>query len=51
MLAAVITLLAPPRSPTRSVKVFLVSVVFLVALAGLGAVFGKTLGDFLRGAN
>ena len=32
-------------------KVFLVAVAFFIALIGLGAVFGKTLGDFLRNVN
>jgi hypothetical protein len=42
-------------SDARSHRQFWTRVVaasaFLLALMGLGAVFGKTLGDFLRGVN
>jgi hypothetical protein len=47
--------LAAARSDTPTVtdaaKVFRVAVAFFIALVGPGAVFGKTLGDFLRNVN
>jgi hypothetical protein len=51
VLSMLITYLADPCGLKQSAKVFVVSVVVLAALMGLGAVFGKTLGDFLRNAN
>jgi hypothetical protein len=32
-------------------RLFLVAAAFFITLMGLGAVFGKTLGDFLRNVN
>ena len=43
--------LAATQNAKQFVKVFLVSVALLLTLMGLGAVFGKTLGDFLRNVN
>jgi hypothetical protein len=50
-LSALFTYLADPRSPRQFAKIFLVSAGLLLTLMGLGAVFGKTLGDFLRNVN
>jgi hypothetical protein len=50
-LAGIVAYLAEPRGRKEGVKVFAVALAFLVTLMGLGAVFGKTLGDFLRGVN
>lgn len=36
---------------TRILTMFLVSLAVFAALAGIGAVFGKVLGDFLRNVN
>jgi hypothetical protein len=49
-LACIVAYLAEPRGLKQCVKVFAVSLEFLLALMGLG-VFGKTLGDFLRNVN
>lgn len=51
VLAAAIAWLADARDTRSFVQVFIISVVLLLALMGLGAVFGKTLGDFLRNVN
>ena len=48
-LAASFGWLAVPRDRWHYLRVFATSAAFLAALMGLGAVFGKTLGDFLRG--
>ena len=50
-LAAAISYLAEPRGRIETAKVFLVTLAFLITLMGLGVVFGKTLGDFLRNVN
>jgi hypothetical protein len=50
-LSAVVAYLAELRGLKQSVTAFAVALGFLVALMGLGAVFGKTLGDFLRNVN
>ena len=50
-LAGVVAYLAEPRGLKQGVKVFAVALLFMATLMGLGAVFGKTLGDFLRNAN
>ena len=49
--AAVLTYLSEPRTPVQSVKRLIVTIIALFALMGMGAVFGKTLGDFLRNVN
>jgi H+/gluconate symporter-like permease len=51
MLAALFAWLSSPRTIGQFCKAFTISVVFLTTLMGLGAVFGKTLGDFLRNVN
>jgi hypothetical protein len=43
--------LAEPTDTKQYVKVFIVSAGLLLTLMGMGAVFGKTLGDFLRNVN
>jgi len=50
-MSALFAWLADARSARTFGKVFLVSVGLLLTLMGLGAVFGKTLGDFLRNVN
>ncbi len=50
-LSALFAYLADPRSSRQFAKIFLVSAGLLLTLMGLGAVFGKTLGDFLRNVN
>jgi hypothetical protein len=50
-MSALFACLADARSPRQFAKVFLASAGLLLALMGLGAVFGKTLGDFLRNVN
>ena len=50
-LSLLVTYLAEPRDYTRAAQIFGVSVAALVTLMGLGAVFGKVLGDFLRNVN
>jgi len=50
-MSALFAYLADPRSPRQFAKVFLASAGMLLTLMGLGAVFGKTLGDFLRNVN
>jgi len=50
-LSTLFAYLADPRSPRQFAKIFLVSAGLLLTLMGLGAVFGKTLGDFLRNVN
>ena len=50
-LSALFAYLADPRSPRQFAKIFLVSAGLLLTLMGLGAMFGKTLGDFLRNVN
>jgi hypothetical protein len=49
--AAVLTYLSEPRTRGQSVTRLIVTIVALFALMGMGAVFGKTLGDFLRNVN
>jgi hypothetical protein len=51
LLSALFAWLAEPRDGTRFLKFFLLSAALLATLIGLGAVFGKTLGDFLRNVN
>lgn len=51
LFAALAAALSDPPTVAAAAKVFLVAVAFLIALIGLGAVFGKTLGDFLRNVN
>jgi H+/gluconate symporter-like permease len=46
--AALVTALSDSPTVGTAARVFLVAVAFVVTLMGLGAVFGKTLGDFLR---
>ncbi|MGC4082341.1 MAG: hypothetical protein QM736_09610 [Vicinamibacterales bacterium] len=48
LLALLFAWLSAPRTRWQFVKAFVTSVTVLVTLMGLGAVFGKTLGDFLR---
>jgi hypothetical protein len=48
-LGGIVAYLAEPRGLKQGVKVLAIALAFLVTLMGLGAVFGKTLGDFLRG--
>jgi hypothetical protein len=50
-LAAAVAGLAEPRGLRHFLTVFLGAVTFFLTLIGLGAVFGKVLGDFLRGVN
>lgn len=50
-LSGVLAYLSDPRTPRQYVKRLLVIVVLLLALMGIGAVSGKTLGDFLRNVN
>lgn len=50
-LAAAVSYLAEPRGRIEAAKVFLVTLAVFITLMGLGAVFGKTLGDFLRNVN
>ena len=50
-MSALFAYLADPRSPRQFAKVFFASAGMLLTLMGLGAVFGKTLGDFLRNVN
>ena len=49
--AALVTKLSDPPTLPAAARVFLVAVAFFISLIGLGAVFGKTLGDFLRNVN
>jgi hypothetical protein len=49
--AALVAALSDPPTITAAAKVFLAAVAFFIALIGLDAVFGKTLGDFLRNVN
>ena len=51
LLSVLVTYLAEPRDGTHFAKMFVVSAGALVTLMGLGAVFGKVLGDFLRNVN
>ena len=51
LLSLVVTYLADPRGYRHAAQIFLVSAAALVTLMGLGAVFGKVLGDFLRNVN
>ena len=51
LFAALVAALSDPPTVTVAATVFLVAVAFFIALMGLGAVFGKTLGDFLRNVN
>ncbi len=46
-----LTYLSEPRTRLQSLKRLIVTIVALFALMGMGAVFGKTLGDFLRNVN
>lgn len=46
--AGVFAWLATPTSRWHFLRMFATSAALLAALMGLGAVFGKTLGDFLR---
>jgi hypothetical protein len=50
-LAATVASLAEARGLKQSVKVFALALAFPVTLVDLGAVFGKTLGEFLRNEN
>ena len=50
-LSLIVTYLAAPRGYKHAAQTFLVSAAALVTLMGLGAVFGKVLGDFLRNVN
>ena len=47
-LSAVCAGLGGAGSTRRMVSVFLAGLLLFAALAGIGAVFGKVLGDFLR---
>jgi uncharacterized membrane protein len=49
--AVVIAVLSDARTYRQFWTRVVVASVFLFCLMGLGAVFGKTLGDFLRGVN
>ena len=49
--SALFAYLADARGPQQFAKVFFASAGLLLTLMGLGAVFGKTLGDFLRNVN
>src|SRR3954451_4869997 len=51
VLSAVFAWLADARGVWSFTKVFVASAALLLTLMGLGAVFGKTLGDFLRNVN
>ena len=51
LLSLLVTYLADPRGYRHATQIFVVSAAALVALMGLGAVFGKVLGDFLRNVN
>lgn len=51
LMSALFAYLADPRDARHFLKVFIVSAALLITLMGLGAVFGKTLGDFLRNVN
>ena len=46
--AGFVAWLATPRDRWHFLRLFATSAAVLAALMGLGAVFGKTLGDFLR---
>ena len=50
-LSALFAWLSDAGGIRQFVKVFVVSAGLLLALMGFGAVFGKTLGDFLRNVN
>lgn len=50
-LSALFAWLSSPRTAWQFCRAFAISVAFLLTLMGLGAVFGKTLGDFLRNVN
>jgi hypothetical protein len=50
-LALFFVFLSGPLTFSGRARVFAVSLAVLTALIGLGAVFGKTLGDFLRNSN
>jgi hypothetical protein len=50
-LAGAVAYLAEPRGLRQAIRVYAVALAFLVTLMGLGAVCGKTLGDFLRNVN
>jgi predicted PurR-regulated permease PerM len=49
--AGVLAYLSDPPTRRHYVKRLCVIVILLLTLIGLGAVFGKTLGDFLRNVN
>jgi H+/gluconate symporter-like permease len=49
--STLVTMLSDPPTGLAAARVFLVAVAFFITLMGLGAVFGKTLGDFLRNVN
>lgn len=49
--AAVLTYLSEPQTRAHWLKRLVVTVIALFALMGMGAVFGKVLGDFLRNVN
>ena len=51
LLSGVFACLGDARGLWPFTKMFVVSAALLLALMGLGAVFGKTLGDFLRNVN
>ena len=50
-LAVVVAALADAPTWKEFVKVMAISALVLLTFIGLGAVFGKTLGDFLRHPN
>ena len=50
-LSAVCAVLGRTGSTRQHVFLFLAGLTLLGALAGIGAVFGKVLGDFLRNVN
>ena len=51
LLSGVFAWLGEARGLWPFMKMFVVSAALLLTLMGLGAVFGKTLGDFLRNVN
>jgi len=51
VLSAVFAWLADTRGVWPFTKMFVASAALLLSLIGLGAVFGKALGDFLRNVN
>jgi hypothetical protein len=51
VLAGAFALLAETRNTRSFARHFFVGLLLLGAFIGVGAVFGKTLGDFLRNVN